>query len=199
MERKTILKIIGGITATIILGAVGSGVWERILAPGLDWLFRSGVDLISTVSLNYKNRIYESAAKGFHEDYSLRIFSITLLLFSLFLGIYAMRKHGRIYQIISQPLLNHKKGLQLAALIASVAFMYMTLFAVGRHDTINRITTYSMQSMEILRPHIGEQKYLLLKSEYLQIKSADEFVQFNDSIVQKAKANSLSLPDFKPL
>lgn len=198
MTQKTILKIIGGITATIILGAVGSGVWERILSPGLDWLFRCVVDLISNISLNYKNGIYESAAKGFHEDYSLRIFSITLLFISLFLFIYASRKHERINQLIFQPLLNHKKWLQWAALIASTAFMYLVLFSVGRHDAINRITTYSMQSMEILRPYIGEQKYLFLKSEYLQIKSADEFIQFNASIVEKAKENSVSLPNFKP-
>ncbi|MFA5906619.1 MAG: hypothetical protein WC836_22005 [Desulfobacula sp.] len=83
MRPQTIFKIIAGVVATVILGAVGSGVWERLLAPGLDWLFRVIVAAISWVSLNYKNGIYHAAALGFHETYSFRAFALIGVVFAL--------------------------------------------------------------------------------------------------------------------
>lgn len=199
MTPKTIRNILGGIAATVILGAVGSGVWERLLSPALDWMFRASVDLVSTVSLRYKNGIYEAAAKGFHEDYSLRIFLIASLVLSLFLLTYAMRKHDDMNQRFIQPLLARKGLAQWLAVVASFAFALFVFYSVARHQATNHITTYSIQSMDILRPYIGEQKYILFRSNFLQIKSADQFERFNLSLIQEAKASGVSLPDFEPL
>ena len=199
MTPKTIWNILGGIAATVILGAVGSGVWERLLSPALDWMFRTSVDLVSTVSLRYKNGIYEAAAKGFHEDYSLRIFAIALLFLSLFFLIYAMRKHDGMNQRFIQPLLSRKGLAQWIAVVASIAFALMVFYSVARHQATNQITTYSIQSMDILRPYIGEEKYILFRSNFLLIKSADQFERFNLSLIQEAKAGGVSLPDFEPL
>lgn len=40
---KKIIKIALGIAATIVLGAIGSGLWERFLGPFLDWLTRQTI------------------------------------------------------------------------------------------------------------------------------------------------------------
>ncbi|QKQ25157.1 hypothetical protein [Candidatus Reidiella endopervernicosa] len=96
MNFKTILKVIVGIIVTIVLGAIGSGVWERILSPALDWIYRFSVGLISKVSIDYKNNIYEAAEMGFHEDFSFRLFLITTLLLSLALLLYVNSKFGKL-------------------------------------------------------------------------------------------------------
>jgi len=199
MKPKTILKIVGGIVGTILLGAIGSGFWERLLAPGLDWIFRTSVQLINSVSLNYKNGIYEAAAKGFHEDYSHRVFLIGILLLSFFMSIYAARKHEKMNDRFLQRYLRHKEFFQNLAVLLTFAFIVMSFYSVGRHGAINQITTYSIQSLNILRPFVGEKKYLLLKSEFFLIRSFDQFADFNSLIIREANANNLNLPVYEPL
>ncbi len=43
------LKIIAGILATILLGAVGGGLWERVLSPALDKLSRAAIQLVDGI------------------------------------------------------------------------------------------------------------------------------------------------------
>lgn len=199
MSASTLLKVAGGIAAAVILGAVGSGVWERLLAPGLDALFRASVDLISTVSLNYKNGIYKSAAQGFHEDFSLRLFAITLLLLALAGLIYAIKWQEDMNQITSHLVASSRGWLQWIVVVGTVAFTLSIFYVVGRHNAVNRTTTYAVRSMEILRPHIGEQKYLSMMSEFYQIRSAEQFQIFNSSLVGQAQSFGVTLPEFKPL
>ncbi|QOY53140.1 hypothetical protein [Candidatus Sulfurimonas baltica] len=56
------LKIIAGMLATIILGAIGSGFWERILSPGFDKLQYFVVNKISFFYTGYLDSIYEDAS-----------------------------------------------------------------------------------------------------------------------------------------
>ena len=76
MKLQTVTKVLGGFAAAILLGAIGSGVWERLLSPLLDGGYRATVDLVSHVSVAYKDNIYLAASKGFREDLSLRTFSL---------------------------------------------------------------------------------------------------------------------------
>ena len=40
-------RIVGGVTAAIVLGALGSGLWELFLSPTLSWLSENGVRFTS--------------------------------------------------------------------------------------------------------------------------------------------------------
>lgn len=199
MTTKTTFKILGGVATAIILGAIGSGIWECLLSPGLDWIFRSSVDLFSAYSLNYKDSIYESAAKGFHENYSFRTFAIASLLLALYLMVSSMLMHDRIGHRFKQHYLAHKSKLQWFAMVASFSFSLFIMYTIGRHETVNNITTYSTQSLEIIRPYVDEKKYHLLKSTYFQIKSAAQFEKFNSSLQKEAKASNVTLPYYDPL
>ena len=53
--------IIGGI-ATIILGAIGSGVWEKLLSPLLSSIGGSISSFLSSVSTSYSDSLYSRAA-----------------------------------------------------------------------------------------------------------------------------------------
>lgn len=62
ISSKT-LKILGTGLVAILIGAIGSGVWESLLGPGLrgarNWILES----ISIVFRNYKNDIYMQIAR----------------------------------------------------------------------------------------------------------------------------------------
>jgi hypothetical protein len=51
-------KIIVTVLTTLVLGAIGSGVWEVLFRPGLSWVGK----ILSEVSARFENDIYRSAA-----------------------------------------------------------------------------------------------------------------------------------------
>lgn len=71
MER--VLKILGGLAAAIVLGAIGSGVWEKILSPALSWLSSATAELIGTFSGSYENSIFRLAARDTTDLYLVKI------------------------------------------------------------------------------------------------------------------------------
>lgn len=75
---------------TIILGAIGSGVWEALFRPIFS---KAGSALFSLGTLGFKkaqDRVYREAARGHHELASLSVyFFITLGIFGGLIGTYS--------------------------------------------------------------------------------------------------------------
>lgn len=110
-----------------------------------------------------------------------------------------MRWNDRMARIASPVLARSRAWLQWAAIVAALALALTTLYAVGRHDAVNRTATYTLRSLEVLRPHIGEQKYFLLLSQFYQVRSAQQFQVLNTSLVEQARSFNVILPEFVPL
>ena len=198
MSAKTIPKILLGFVATVLVGAVGSAVWERVLSPLLNWLYRGSIDAISSVSLTYKNGIYKSAAMGFHETYSFRTFALIGLLVALVALVLCYRgESGR--RFTAGLFASHRGKIEGIALITCLAFTGMVLFSIGRHETVNRTVTYSIRSIDILRPYVDEKEYQTLLSQYYRIRTASAFYTFNQALVERAKLHNIELPEFEPL
>ena len=67
--------------------------------------------------------------------------------------------------------------------IASIFFIFtVTFFLLSRTNSINQINRQSSVNMETIRPYIGEQKYLELRSDYLLIRNEVAFDQFQDKL-----------------
>ncbi len=83
-------KIIAGTFITILLGAVGSGVWQYILEPIISNSTESVLNIATLGYDSFKNNLYQEVAKGFHEESSYPIsikfnilMAIALILFFL--------------------------------------------------------------------------------------------------------------------
>jgi hypothetical protein len=75
-------KWVWGIIGTIALGAIGSGLWQRVGDP-LYVFVRDALLNLATLGLGtLKNALYADVASGLHEDASIQTF--TLLLTALF-------------------------------------------------------------------------------------------------------------------
>jgi hypothetical protein len=197
---KGAVKLIGGIVATILLGAIGSGVWERILSPAANWVYRASVNFVNSISTGYKDRIYQAASQGFHEAYSLKIFA----LFSLLLALYLMMSSQlRLLRILdtnnATDKITSKKWFARLMVILSISISLLIFYSVNKHEAINNITTYSIRSLDTLRPYIGDQFYLKLLSDFYQIRTASQFYQFNQNLITLSKTKNVVLPEFNPL
>src|SRR5260370_30055063 len=72
-------KVALGFVATILLGALGSGLWELALRPMGLWLGKTIPTAATLGSTAAKDQIYLEAAKGIHEAASLELFWLTIL------------------------------------------------------------------------------------------------------------------------
>src|SRR5664280_2405003 len=149
MTFRSAAQIVGGIIAAIILGAIGSGVWERFLAPASDATYRVLVGLISTVSLSYKDSIYEAAARGFNESYSLQLFSIFCLLLSL-ASLTALLTIHRSYGRLTRSLIDrYPRLLRIGVPVVLLTFAFFISLTVNRHDAIHETATFAVRSTDI--------------------------------------------------
>jgi hypothetical protein len=96
--KNKYLKWFGGILGAIILGAIGSGVWESILKHLLTSTRDFFLNIVSLGIKSYKDATYSEIGKGFHEASSLDLQTlfVFLLIFALFgvvMFLYFSTKH----------------------------------------------------------------------------------------------------------
>ena len=183
-----------GVIATIILGAVGSGLWERALSPGLDWLFRTFVDLTTSYTQAYQDKIYVSAAQGFRENFSFRVFMLISTLSALLFLFGSLILPGRPREQLAKLISSFRAWLPFVAMVCALSFSLMVSIAMGRHEAVERTVTYAVRSTDILRPYIGDHQYFLLISDFYQVRSRKEFDAFNEQVVRLAKEHGRTLP-----
>jgi len=195
-----LLKVVLGVLATIVLGAIGSGLWERMLGPFLDWLTRSTIGLYASVAGTYRDSIYENAAKGFHEQHSLAMYTFVIGMLP-FLYYLLLRRHPTETRGPNEPVrvfMRSRKGYWVI-LALTIAVFFSTSFSSLKIRHINETITFSLASIEIVRPLVGEQKYIDLRSRYFSMRSSKDFHSIYDELVKAAKEGQLKLPDYEPL
>jgi hypothetical protein len=62
-----------GLVGTIVVGALGSGVWDLALKPSAQWMGQLVLTAVTLGSGAMKDQIYREAAKGFHEAAALEM------------------------------------------------------------------------------------------------------------------------------
>jgi len=81
ITRKNILKAALAVLGAILIGAVGSGVWEGLLGPAVratrSWI----LDSISLVFLGFKNDVYGEIARDHYSAVNIHTHFLLLVLF----------------------------------------------------------------------------------------------------------------------
>jgi hypothetical protein len=193
-------KVVLGVLATIVLGAVGSGLWERMLGPFLDWLTRSTIGLYASAVGTYRDSIYENAAKGLHEEHSLVVHTLIIAMIPL-LYYFLLRRHPTETRDPNDPIrlfMRSRKGYWVIMFLTIIVF-FGTVFTSLRIRHINETITYSLASIEIVRPFVGEQKYADLRSRYFAMRTTSDFRAIYEEVVTTAKENHRKLPEYEPL
>lgn len=188
------LKILGSIAAAIILGAIGSGVWEKVLSPMLSNLSEWTVTFVGGINSGYENSIYQRAARDTTDLYTMKIAMLILVLVGTALVIAIAlrtlarsqvqeRTQRRVHSFISF------QGLSLGLALSLVAFV-----SLARLGVASQVKESSLRSLEILRPYTGEQMYLQLRSDYYSIESKKDFEAFKMRVLEHASKVSRKVP-----
>ena len=177
-----LLKIVGSLAAAIILGAIGSGVWEKILSPAISWLSSATAEFISTFSSSYENSIFQRAARDMTDLYPVKIVFLILFIigFSLVTSMLLQLLAKYSFQERTQRRLKFLLGAN--GLFLGIAIVVMSFISIAKVDAAQKIKEKSFRSLEILRPYIGEQEYLVLRSTYYSIDNKSDFDVFRSLV-----------------
>lgn len=80
VEFHTIRKVALTGLGAIVLGAIGSGVWERLLGPALSYAQHGLFNIANILSRSYSGYVYSEIAKGFHEEAALTLYGMSVSL-----------------------------------------------------------------------------------------------------------------------
>lgn len=215
-------KLILGIVATILLGAVGSGMWEMALRPAIQWAGRTILTVATLGSTTVKDEIYREAARGPHEAVSIQLYAIAvtaqLMLLGAVGGYLAGRRAGSrksskmrerlsslepetAHSFLSAELAAARKGLFLS--LASLAVFSLLLIGIQLTSYLkliqaNNAFTFFSQSMSICRPYMDDQQTRLLSSRFAGIRSREDYIGVIRDLKRIAAENQQHLPDFTP-
>lgn len=201
---KKAFKVILGIISAILIGAIGSGVWENFLSPTLKSLSGFVTSLIASVSTSYSNSLYIQAAdiNNCNDSSNVLGFIGIIMFASLLLYGLAQNKNNRVISkilwLLSEP------WRVVSGPIVCAMMIFIMFFLMATNDTIFRIKHYSVMQMEIIRPYIGKEKYLMLRSGYMRMKNKNDFDDFlkvlysyTDDIAKDIAKNDPEIEPFK--
>ncbi len=191
-----------GVFVTIVLGAIGSGLWERFLSDLFDKLVLWSINVINIAFTSYKDGIYASAAMGFHENYSLSTYAFIMSILPVAYYWVVLRHPARVRSDSKRAdssssktrhFMRSRKGYWV------VVGMTCTVYAFCLHTTAkmrytNEVLTYSLRSLDIIEPYISEQDFKFLRSQFYQIKTTAQFEVFYSEVNKVAKSKNLKLP-----
>jgi len=203
MEK--ILKIIMFVVVTIVLGAIGSGLWERVLAPLFDNLVQYTNYLMNMCSNIYKDSVYREVGNGFREYSSVTMHTLILMVMpmSYWFATLQIRKLLRSEsddKLSSKfaSFLVSKKG-YYSLLLLTISLSIAIFISIAKIIYVNEVITYSFRSLNIVAPYLPDQEIENLKSRFYSIQSASDFYAFNERLLAVANKDHVHLPHIKLL
>lgn len=208
-----------GIVGTILLGALGSGLWELALRPAGQWLGNGVLTAASLGSSALKDQVYIDAAKGYHEESANSSF-VELTPLTLFFctaaylwvnsrirghapekqfdadgkpqaEVDAREKQIRVWKTEGHFLMN---VLLLFGLLTFGDYAVQSL----RDRAADDAYTFFAQSMIICKPYMHDDQAQTIESRFASIRGRADYINVTDDLRQIAASNHLRLPDFTP-
>jgi hypothetical protein len=203
------------IVATIVLGAIGSGLWDAV-KPVSRKLGSTLFTIITFGARRARDKIYREAAMGHHELPSLYILFIVLGLGTAVLIAGQVRLYVAVYapEVLPPPLIAQcpdKDEVKLKECIRerakeevlpalqwlSLIAIFLTVVIFYRFAAVNRmnlVTTYYEQCLKAARPFIDDRNVQLLEQRYAMMTTKEHYDSIISQLADVAKNNGASLP-----
>lgn len=197
MTNSNLPKLLLWLSGTLVIGALGSGLWEVAFKPGLYWLGNALLDIGTLGLTSLRDGIYEEIARGSYERASEKTFSILV-------GIFA----GMPITAITIALLSSRKaegppsrlmGLlryQRVIILLGVALSAFLIIQSARLIYINRAANHLEQLQRIVAPYVPPEQGIVYASRASQLHTRQQYVELLDELTEVAKKNNAYVPTF---
>jgi hypothetical protein len=207
-SKKGIAKFVLGIIGAIVLGALGSGLWNVFLGPLFSIAYNSILTIATFGISAIKNNSYIAIAKGLHEQPSLE----WLLIFST--GMIAIPLAIMSFALFLTPLLNRiskkieekekAKGIEystkMVVIFSLIAILisswFMIVYALFAYE--NKAVTHFTQCFTICKPYIDTKEEKTIQASFSKIKNREDYVRVLKVLQEIATRNGDEIPKFDP-
>jgi hypothetical protein len=191
-KLKQKLLILAG---ALLVGALGSGLWEVALKPSLMWVATLVLD-IATLGMNsLRDGLYLDVAKGSYERASLMSMS---LLFGLFSGtvigatLVRLSRNKRKEETTSANRVT-RKWIFMGFSVSMSIFLVIQVFRVSY---IIRASNFLDQLERMVSPYVTENQLKTFDSRIARMKSRDEYLAISSELTTAIKSQGFEPPTF---
>ena len=183
---------------TILLSAVGTGIWKYLLEPSLFFLTKAVLNLVTLGIVSLKNGIYIEISKGFHEGPSLNLLSLLLgISTGFFIGItgFAIVAKARLMK----KAITGNKNISRIIYIVFLYFLFMGIVAFMfcvRTQYINKAVTHFHQLCAIVSPYVEDTEKEKYTSRFAQIQNRENYFNLISELTSIALNNEQTVPKF---
>jgi len=199
-------KLALSVAGAVLVGAIGSGIWQELLGPAMR---AAGLGLLNVISLlfgSFRAGVYEQIARdnpslGGMEAFSLLGFSLSLSL-GYGAGMVAgwWRDLRKIQTAPDDPSKAPTLGSVRFSLYALSALLTVAsvahLINMAKVSYINSAISNYHQTLRVALPYIGEQERLVLDSQFAQIKTRQDYLSILERLDKVAADHGQNVPHF---
>lgn len=190
-KKNAVLAVIGA----VIVGTVGSGLWEMLAKPGLSRLGGAFLSLVTMGSESARNQAYAEAALDPTSIPSLilllHFYTLPFYLAVAFITIYVLDYRRKI-----RPKAQVTKGYKLSNVISWVLLIGLASWGFVKFLTINQsvliFRTFNT-NVKICAPYISELSEKQLKAKFASIKTRNDYIALDQEIKKIAESNKITL------
>ncbi|MDN5068036.1 hypothetical protein [Aliarcobacter butzleri] len=203
MKNNKLTYITLCILGSILIGALGSGVWEYLLKPFFSHSINFILD-VSTLGMDkFKNSIYEEVSQGFSEKNSISTYSfITMIylgfLFTMILILFRKIKNKKINldeedNAPKEFNNSYQKLIKIFYILSSLSILLFMIIMVQniKLQYINTSIIYYKQLLNIVAPYLSEQEIKIYNSKFSLIKNKEEYEKLVDELYDISYDNKL--------
>ena len=208
MNKNKFTSSVKWVLGTIILGALGSGLWDLFLSDLLNWVGISSLELASNLISGFRDGLYDTVSSGAVVSLLRLPAVLTAILFVmipvfLFIRIIirtitsdtdAPREAGSSELSEEKKSLGNRIRLSLVSILVVVYFFeaFQFLYTASAASVIEK-------SIDILAPHISEEARLVLHANYRSIENAEDYYKLFSELKELEIKYKVKLPEFDPL
>jgi len=189
-------KIFLSIVGSIVLGALGSGLWSLVETP-VGFALRWFLNIVTFGAGSVRDSIYANASAGLHETGAIQVL---LMVSSLMVAVpisgigfaTISRRFGPFFRVFSvsedipasseddTEYLQHRykqlnKQLKILSLIGILCSSFVVVQVMMLNEE-NLVATTFNQYLRAVRTYISEQEALSLESQYAQMRTKSDYL-----------------------
>jgi hypothetical protein len=185
------IKWIAGVLGTILLGAIGSGVWDWVLSDAFSWLGNFVLTTGSSLSQTYLDSLYQDIWKGSSYSYLKEIYNLTFVIYLMLPFIMVLARKKRLETSKTNKPKKAPNKYKLAIMICAIGVMLVikvweTTFSV-------KSATVLQANISIITPYISTEKALELNSLLNSVDSQKKAITLKEAINSLANENNVKI------
>jgi len=216
LRRSGLIRSVLAVAATLLLGALGSGLWELLLKDLFIGLGNFTLSILTTVWSGYVDILHKDIGKMDSDLLTVPVYATVITIFfgmPWFLIYVLMRMLSKYEQRFRNPDLNQAEDdlpvpelirrvrKKIHRLLVPLATLVTVMLLIVNWQILysREAGNWALRSIDILAPYTTAEEHVRLVSALRQVESAEQFFSLRQRLAEHANSANIRLPKFTPL